>query len=138
MNYPTPSYAHVNGLRIAYETIGEGFPLLMLHGFPRTHRTWQKISPYLTERFKLVTPDRRGYGDSDRGAPPESYDNATQASDALGVMDELGIGDFVVVGHDKGMPTARRIAADNPRRVRGAVVFKGTVLVNTEDRTVWC
>ena len=45
MNQPTPAYAHVNGLRIAYETFGDGFPLLMLHGFPRTHRTWQKISP---------------------------------------------------------------------------------------------
>jgi haloacetate dehalogenase len=125
MNYPTPSYAHINGLRVAYETVGDGFPLLMLHGFPRTHRTWQKISPYLTDRFMIVAPDRRGFGDSDRGAPPESYDNATQASDALGVIDHLGIGDFMVVGHDKGMPTARRIAADNPGRVRGAVLLDG-------------
>ena len=96
MIYPTPSYAHVNNLRIAYETFGNGFPLLMLHGFPRTHRTWQKISVHLKDRFMIVAPDRRGYGDSDRGAPPESYDNATQASDAIGVIDQLGINDFKV------------------------------------------
>ena len=125
MNHPTPAYAHVNGLRIAYETIGDGYPLLMLHGFPRTRRTWQKASQYLKERFMIVAPDRRGYGDSDRGADPATYDNATQASDALGVMGQLGIGDFMVVGHDKGMPTARRIAADNPERVRGAVLLDG-------------
>jgi haloacetate dehalogenase len=125
MNHGTPEYAKINGIRIAYETVGNGFPLLMLHGFPRTHRTWEKVAPILSERYTLVTPDRRGYGDSDRGSAPEAYDNATMASDMLGVVDHLGIGDFIVVGHDKGMPTARRIAADNAGRVKGAVLLDG-------------
>jgi haloacetate dehalogenase len=125
MNHGTPEYAKINGIRIAYETVGSGFPLLMLHGFPRTHRTWEKVAPILSERYTLVTPDRRGYGDSDRGSAPEAYDNATMASDMLGVVDHLGIGDFIVVGHDKGMPTARRIAADNAGRVKGAVLLDG-------------
>jgi pimeloyl-ACP methyl ester carboxylesterase len=125
MSNPTPQYAPVNGIKIAYETAGSGFPLLMLHGFPRTHRTWEKVTPMLAERFTLVTPDRRGYGDSDRGSAPEAYENASMASDMLGVMDHLGIVDFMVVGHDKGMPTARRVAADNPGRVKGAVLLDG-------------
>ncbi|MDA0799380.1 MAG: alpha/beta hydrolase [Chloroflexi bacterium] len=125
MNYPTPQYAKVNGIRIAYEATGGGFPLLMLHGFPRTHRTWEKVAPLLTQRFTLITPDRRGYGDSDRGSAPDTYDNATMASDMLGVVDHLGIGDFMVIGHDKGMPTARRVAADNAVRVKGAVLLDG-------------
>jgi len=125
MNYPAPQYALVNGIRIAYETAGSGFPLLMLHGFPRTHRTWEKMTPMLTERFTLIMPDRRGYGDSDRGSAPQAYENSSMASDMLAVMDHLGIVDFMVVGHDKGMPTARRVASDNSGRVKGAVLLDG-------------
>ena len=125
MNYQIPSYAPINGLQVAYETVGDGFPLLMLHGFPRTRRSWQRISPYLKERFMIIAPDRRGYGDSDRGAPPESYNNAMLASEGIGMIDKLGIDTFMVVGHDKGMPTAARIAADNPDRVLGAVLLDG-------------
>ena len=125
MSYATPEYVDINGTRIAYEKTGKGFPVLMMHGFPRTHRTWEKITPMLSERFTLVKPDRRGYGDSDRGGTPENYENMTMATDMLGVMDHLGIEDFLVVGHDKGMPTARRIAVDNPGRVKGAVLLDG-------------
>jgi haloacetate dehalogenase len=125
MSYATPQYASVNGIRIAYETVGDGFPLLMLHGFPRTHRTWEKVTPMLAGRFTLIMPDRRGYGDSDRGSAPEAYENSSMASDMLAVMDHLALVDFMVVGHNKGMPTARRIAADNPGRVQGAVLLDG-------------
>jgi len=119
------TYADVNGIRIAYETTGAGFPLLLLHGFPRTHRTWEKVTPLLSDRFTLITPDRRGYGDSDRAPDPATYDNVHMAADAMGLLDHLGVGDFLVVGHDKGMPTARRVAADSPGRVRGAVMIDG-------------
>lgn len=125
MNYPTPRYANVNGIRIAYQTAGDGFPLLLLHGFPRTHRTWEKLTPHLRDRFTLIMPDRRGYGDTDRAKDPATYDNATITADHVALMDSLGIGEFIVVGHDKGMPTARRIALDNQERVKGAVLLDG-------------
>lgn len=121
----TPRYAHVNGIRIAFESTGDGHPLLLCHGFPRTHRTWEKLTPFLEERFTLITPDRRGYGDSDRARDPATYDNATIAADHVALLDHLGIGGCMVVGHDKGMPTARRIALDNPQRVKGAVLLDG-------------
>jgi haloacetate dehalogenase len=119
------NYAEINGIRIAYEVVGSGFPLLMLHGFPCTHRTWEKVTPLLSDRFTVITPDRRGYGDSDRAPDPATYDNVHMASDSMGVLDHLGVGDFMVVGHDKGMPTARRVAADNVGRVRGGVMIDG-------------
>ena len=118
-------YAKINGIRIAYEKVGSGFPLLMLHGFPRTHRTWEKVAPLLVDRFTLITPDRRGYGDTDRAPDPATYDNVNMTADAMGLMNHLGVGDFMVVGHDKGMPTARRVAADNQGRVRAAVLLDG-------------
>jgi haloacetate dehalogenase len=121
----TPQFAEVNGIRIAYEVTGSGLPMLMLHGHPRTHRSWEKVTPLLSSRFTLVKPDRRGYGDSDRGSPPEAYENANMAADAMGLMDHLGFDRFMVVGHDKGAPTARRIAQDHHDRVPGAVILDG-------------
>ena len=50
-----PRYAQVNGIRVAYDRTGAGFPLVALHGFPRNRKVWGKITPLLTERF--VKPD---------------------------------------------------------------------------------
>ena len=43
---------------------GNGFPLLLLHGYPETHLMWHKIAPRLAQEFAVVVPDLRGYGDS--------------------------------------------------------------------------
>jgi haloacetate dehalogenase len=119
----TPLYARVNGIRVAYDRTGQGYPLLLLHGFPRTRRTWEKVSPVLAARFTVVAPDRRGYGDSDRPPDPASYDNATMARDALELGRHLGWSEFLVVGHDRGAPVAQRLAADHPGILRGAVIL---------------
>jgi pimeloyl-ACP methyl ester carboxylesterase len=116
-------YASVNGVRIAYQVDGSGFPLLLLHGFPRTRRTWSRVTPALAERFTVVAPDRRGYGDSERPAPPAPYDNGTITEDHFQLMRALGYEGFLVVGHDKGAPVARRLAAEHPEAVVGAMIM---------------
>jgi haloacetate dehalogenase len=116
-------YAQANGIRIAYDRTGQGFPLVALHGFPRNRRVWSKLSPLIQSRFEVLAPDRRGYGDSDRPADPASYANATMARDVLDLLEQVSIGEFVVLGHDKGAPTAQRIAMDHPDRVRGLVIL---------------
>ena len=128
-------FATLNGVRMAYETTGSGFPLLLLHGFPRTRRTWERVTPALSQRFTVVAPDRRGYGDSERIADPAAYGLAAMAADAVALMDHLGHERFLVVGHDKGAPTARRLAADLPERVAGMAQIDSTPQgVGTERR----
>jgi haloacetate dehalogenase len=78
-------YAAVNRIRLAYEKAGAGYPLLLIHGFPRDRRLWRKVAPGLVERFTVIAMDRRGYGESDRLSDAASYDNATMAADALGL-----------------------------------------------------
>ncbi|MEE8518718.1 MAG: alpha/beta fold hydrolase, partial [Dehalococcoidia bacterium] len=123
---PEASFAQVNGVRIAYESRGKGYPLLMLHGFPRTHHVWDKVRPGLEGRFTVVTPDRRGYGESDRPTDPDAYGNAANAADDLALMDHLGFDRFMVVGHDRGAPVAQLLAADQAERVSGALIIDAT------------
>lgn len=121
-----PHYAQVNGIRVAYDRTGDGFPLVALHGFPRNRRVWSKLTRLLASRFTVIAPDRRGYGDSDRPSDPALYDNAAMAQDVLDLADHLGLGPFIALGHDKGAPTAQRLATDHTDRVRGLVILDAT------------
>lgn len=120
-----PNYANVNGIRIAYERTGSGFPMILLHGFPRNRNVWTKVTPALAQRFTIVAPDRRGYGDSDRPDDMKAYDNAHMVADVLALGKELGLGQFIIVGHDKGAPTAQRLAVNHPDVVRAMVLLDG-------------
>jgi haloacetate dehalogenase len=116
-------YAAINGIRLAYEQIGAGYPLLLIHGFPRDRRLWRKITPGLAGRFTAVAMDRRGYGESERPPDAGSYDNRTMTSDALGLARALGWKKFIVVGHDRGAPVAQRLAADHADSITGLVML---------------
>jgi haloacetate dehalogenase len=116
-----PEYVDVGGVKLAYERAGQGFPMLLIHGFPRDRRLWRKLVPLLGDRFDTVAMDRRGYGESDRPTDPATYANRTMAQDALELTQRLGWQRFVVVGHDLGQPVAQRLAADHPDTVASAV-----------------
>ncbi|HJO71710.1 MAG: alpha/beta hydrolase [Rhodospirillales bacterium] len=100
---------------------GSGPPLLLLHGYPQTHVMWHKIAPRLAERFTVVVPDLRGYGDSAK--PPgddthTAYSKRAMAKDQVDVMAALGFESFFVAGHDRGGRVSHRMVLDHPGRVR--------------------
>jgi haloacetate dehalogenase len=99
---------------------GSGPPLLLLHGHPQTHVMWHKVAPRLAERFTVVCPDLRGYGQSSK--PPttpdhEPYSKRAMACDMVALMASLGFARFAVAGHDRGGRVAYRLALDHPERV---------------------
>lgn len=99
---------------------GRGPPLLLLHGYPQTHAMWHKIAPSLAERFTVVCPDLRGYGDSLKppGGPDHAgYAKRAMAQDQVDVMRALGFERFAVAGHDRGGRVAHRLAMDHGERV---------------------
>lgn len=104
-------YVRVNGIRIHVRTGGEGPPVLLLHGYPQSGIMWRKVAPALAERFTVVVPDLRGYGDSDK--PRDGYDKRTMASDMHAVMVALGHSRYRVVGHDRGARVAHRLTVDH-------------------------
>ena len=99
---------------------GSGPPVLLLHGYPQTHVMWHKVVPVLAEKYTVVAPDLRGYGDSGKplvGDDPERYSKRRTAQDQLEVMTALGHPEFHVVGHDRGARVGYRMALDAPERV---------------------
>ena len=112
----------VNGQRLFARTGGKagGPPLLLLHGFPQTHAIWHRVALALQDRFFLVMPDLRGYGDSSKpesDATHSSYSKRTMAADMVALMQSLGHARFGLVGHDRGGRVAHRLAVDHPQAV---------------------
>jgi epoxide hydrolase 4 len=90
-----------NGIHLNCAMVGEGPLLLLLHGFPEFWGTWHKQIPVLAHHFKVIAPDLRGCGDSDK--PTEGYDARTLADDILGLIDTFGEGQPArIVGHNWG------------------------------------
>jgi len=80
---------------------GSGPPVLLLHGHPRTHATWNRVAPLLADRFTVVCPDLRGYGESSKPATTPDhapYSKRAMASDCVALMRELGHERFCLAG----------------------------------------
>lgn len=102
-----------NGIHIRYAVAGAGPPVVLLHGFPETGRTWAPLMRRIGDRFTLVAPDLRGFGGSDR--PRDGYDIETLADDVAGLIRTLAPGGRVrVVGHDWGGAIAWVLAYRHP------------------------
>lgn len=137
----------VNSVRLHVAHGGAGAPVLLLHGYPQTHVMWHRVAPALADRFTVVCPDLRGYGDSQKPRGDDrhaGYSKRTMARDQLGVMQAFGFDRFAVVGHDRGGRVGLRLALDYPAAVRRLAVLDivpTSVMYDTVDdaraRTVW-
>jgi len=111
-----------NGVALNVLHGGAGDPVLLLHGYPQTHLLWHKVAPRLAAHYRLVVPDLRGYGDSEKPAAAaddhEVYCKRTLAKDMVELMQQLGHAAWHVVGHDRGARVAHRMALDHPQRVK--------------------
>jgi len=115
-----------SGAEINLVVGGDGPPLLLLHGFPQSHVMWHKVANRLAERFTVVAPDLRGYGDSEKVPTVDdhsSYSKRAMAQDQVEVMRVLGFDRFQVVGHDRGGRVAHRMTLDHPKRVASLTVL---------------
>ena len=117
-----------NGIRLAYVEAGDpkGEPLLLLHGYTDSSRSFSPMVPYL-RRYRLLIPDQRGHGASD--APECCYAPSQFAYDARLFLDALGIKRAAVAGHSLGSMVAISLAADYPERVSKIVLIGSTALV---------
>ncbi len=117
-----------NGVRLAYIELGnpKGPPLLLLHGYTDSSRSWSLVAPYL-QNYRLLIPDQRGHGAAD--APACCYSMSTYADDARLFLDALGVGRAHVAGHSMGSMVAMVMAAEYPERVSSITLIGSTALV---------
>jgi pimeloyl-ACP methyl ester carboxylesterase len=112
-----------DGVRIAWEEAGAGEPVLFIHGLGYDRRGWGPAPTILAERFRVITFDNRGVGESD--APPGPYTIAEMAADAAAVLAEAAVERAHVVGTSLGGMIAQELALRSPHRV-GTLVLSST------------
>jgi pimeloyl-ACP methyl ester carboxylesterase len=133
---PSPSFAETPELRIAYEDSGnpQGFPILLLHGFPDDVRAWDGVVPPLVRAgYRAVVPYLRGYGPTvfRSAAAPRMAEQAAIGQDVIDLADALRLQRFAVAGYDWGGRAAAIAAALHPERVRATVLIGGYTIQNT-------
>ena len=117
-------------------------PVIFLHGFPESHRTWREVAPRLAGEFRLVMPDQRGFAGSDRPKVVDAYRAEVVIDDIFALADALGMEHFALVGHDWGGAVAWGAALrGDPRLTRLAiinaphpVIFQKSLIESAEQR----
>jgi pimeloyl-ACP methyl ester carboxylesterase len=111
-----------NGVELHVDEAGEGFPVVLCHGFPELAYSWRHQLPALAAAgYHAIAPDQRGYGRSSRPDAISDYDIVHLTDDIVGVLDAVGAEKAVVVGHDWGSMVATGMAHLHPDRVAGLV-----------------
>jgi pimeloyl-ACP methyl ester carboxylesterase len=106
------------GVDVHVEVTGSGRPVVLLHGFPDSGRLWRhQVEPLAQAGLQVIVPDLRGYGASGKPAGADDYSLLFVAADVLAVLDELGVSQAHVVGHDWGAALAWSLGSLLPDRV---------------------
>ncbi|SRR5216683_2241415 len=104
-----------DGVGIDYEVVGQGQPVVLLHGWPDSGRSWRHQVPALAAAgFQVVVPDLRGYGRSGKPEAAESYSLPVATGDVLAILADLNIARAHLVGHDGGAALAWQLALIAP------------------------
>ena len=116
-------HATVNGLSIHYrDTGGDAFPLVLAHGFTGNSRNWALTALALREKFRLISPDHRGHGLSDRPTAREDYDLDLLGDDLYQLQRSIGVESCYVAGHSMGGMVAQLLTLEHPEVVRALVL----------------
>jgi len=117
-------YASFDGTKIYYEIKGEGYPIVMLHGFTGTSQGWKNGALYndlLKQGYKVILLDMRGNGKSDKPHTDAGYANDAEAKDVIGLLNSLKVKAYNVIGYSRGsIITSRVMVLD--KRVHKAVM----------------
>jgi haloalkane dehalogenase len=115
----------VGGLRMHYEDVGDGPPLLLLHGEPTWSYLWRKIVPQLPGR--KVVPDLIGFGLSDKPEDVGWYSYDRHVDSVVRLVEALDLRDLTLVVHDWGGPIGLRVAVEHEARVARLVVLNTAI-----------
>lgn len=128
-------YRAADGTNIYYEVKGNGYPVVLVHGFIVTSSTWKKSPLYLDllkNGYQVIIMDLRGNGQSDKPHTPQAYENDAQAKDIMGIISELGIKKYDVIGYSRGSIIAARLLVLDKRVHKTILGGMGAEFTNPE------
>lgn len=117
---------------MAYERVGRGAPLVLIHGFPLDHTIWDEVVPLLQDDFDLILPNLRGFGESDSVDSP--YTMTDLAGDIASLLDHLGLESAFLAGHSMGGYVALAFADAYPHRTRGLALVASQAAADAPER----
>ena len=116
-------YSSATGLRIYYEAYGDGPAMLLIHANPFNHNLWLYQIARFSARFRVIAPDIRNYGRSDRAARPFSLDD--MADDMRGVLAAERVASAIIAGISVGSAIAMAIGLDHPEAANALILVGG-------------
>ncbi|RMF88716.1 MAG: alpha/beta fold hydrolase, partial [Nitrospinota bacterium] len=114
--------ATVNEMNLYYEVQGEGFPLVLAHGYCTSIQMWKHQIPVFARRYTVIAYDARGHGLSTVPAGKEHYTLSKLVEDLYGLLRFLGISEAYIAGHSMGGATAIGFAARHPEMTRAVLI----------------
>jgi 3-oxoadipate enol-lactonase len=121
----------VNGINLAYARHGKGTPLVLIHGYPLDHTSWDEVASLLEKEFDVILPDLRGFGQSTTVDTP--YTISVMADDLAGLLDHLGIEKVALAGHSMGGYVALAFAKKYPQRVSGLGLVSSQAVADSPE-----
>ena len=129
-----PAYREVGGLRLAHVDVGEGPPVLMVHGSPTWSFIWRKVIPPLVDAgYRCIAPDHAGYGRSDKPLDAGWYSLERHVELTGSILEELDLRDVTMVVHDWGGPIGLSLALMQPERISRIVILDTAI----DPREAW-
>ncbi len=111
-------HIETNGVILAVDDRGDGYPIVFIHGFPELAYSWRHVVPELADAgYRTIAYDRRGTGESSGPNEIAAYALVDQVADAIGILDRLGIEHAALVGHDWGSIVTYAAALRHPDRI---------------------
>ncbi len=132
---PHSRFAEVHGVRLHYLIVGEGEPVVLLHGYAQTSHMWRPLMTELARTHTVIAPDLRGVGQS--SIPADGYTKAVMAQDIHALVHSLGSARIRLVGHDIGLMVAYAYAAQYPSEVDRIVLMDAFLPGVGNWRDVW-
>lgn len=119
-----PVYREAGGVRVAHVDVGEGAPVLMLHGSPAWSFIWRKLFPPLVDAgYRCIAPDHAGFGRSDKPLDPGWYSVERHVEITATLVEDLDLRDVTLVVHDWGGPIGLSLALTRPERIARIVML---------------
>lgn len=131
----TEQFESFDGTTIVYTDEGQGKPILLIHGFINTRKSWDRSvlkEMLIAKGYRVIIPDQRGNGDSDKPQDDASYQNNAEVKDLVALMNHLGIKKYKAIGYSRGSIILAKLLTKDKRIKKAVLGGMGVDFTNSE------